>query len=152
MREQYLQYGDATGLTGAVFYRHQDLLRRIVMQRALLTLALIAGASAAYAQTMPSNEPRNAQGRPCVGCNDWVRQPGDQPGPPSGSSAGMSSGTMMGPGATNPPAGHMGGGTMPSPGTHGHSSSPMAGETKDIQQRQHNMPATPSHSSGPPKQ
>ena len=47
---------------------------------------------------------------------------------------------------------HMGGGTVPGPGTHGHSSSPKAGETKDIQERQHNMPATPSHSSGPPKQ
>jgi hypothetical protein len=48
--------------------------------------------------------------------------------------------------------GHMGGGTVPGPGTHGHSSSPKPGETKDIQERQHNMPATPSHSSGPPKQ
>jgi|LNAP01.1.fsa_nt_gb hypothetical protein len=46
---------------------------------------------------------------------------------------------------------HMGGGTVPGPGTHGHSSSAKAGETKDIQERQHNMPATPPHSSGPPK-
>lgn len=46
---------------------------------------------------------------------------------------------------------HMGGGTQPGPGTHGHSSSPKAGETKEIQQQQHNMPATPPHSSGPPK-
>jgi hypothetical protein len=43
----------------------------------------------------------------------------------------------------------MQGGTVPGPGTHGHSSSPKPGETKDIQQKQHNMPATPSHSSGP---
>lgn len=47
---------------------------------------------------------------------------------------------------------HMGGGTQPGQGTHGHSSSPKAGETKDIQEKQHNMPATPPHSSGPPKQ
>ena len=44
---------------------------------------------------------------------------------------------------------HMQGGTVPGPGTHGHSSSPKAGETKEIQQKQHNMPATPSHSSAP---
>lgn len=44
---------------------------------------------------------------------------------------------------------HMQGGTVPGAGTHGHSSSPKPGETKDIQQKQHNMPATPSHSSGP---
>jgi len=44
---------------------------------------------------------------------------------------------------------HMQGGTQPGPGTHGHSSSPKAGETKEIQQKQHNMPATPSHSGGP---
>ncbi len=44
---------------------------------------------------------------------------------------------------------HMQGGTQPGPGTHGHSSSPKAGETKQIQQQQHNMPTTPSHSGGP---
>jgi hypothetical protein len=44
---------------------------------------------------------------------------------------------------------HMQGGTQPGPGTHGHSSSPKAGETKEIQKKQHNMPATPSHSGGP---
>ncbi|SKA28381.1 hypothetical protein SAMN02745126_04780 [Enhydrobacter aerosaccus] len=44
---------------------------------------------------------------------------------------------------------HIQGGTQPGPGTHGHSSSPKPGETKEIQQQQHNMPATPSHSSGP---
>ena len=124
------------------------------MQRTFLALTLIASASVTYAQTMPSNEPQGAQGGSCIGCNDWVRQPGDQPGPGSGASAGMGSGRMMGSGATspNPPAGHMGGGTVPGPGTHGHSSSPVTGETKDIQQRQHDMPPTPSHSSGPPKQ
>lgn len=44
---------------------------------------------------------------------------------------------------------HMQGGTQPGPGTHGHSSSPKPGETKEIQQQQHDMPATPSHSGGP---
>lgn len=44
---------------------------------------------------------------------------------------------------------HMQGGTQPGPGTHGHSSSPKTGETKEIQQQQHNVPAAPSHSSGP---
>jgi hypothetical protein len=45
---------------------------------------------------------------------------------------------------------HMpGGGTQPGPGTHGHSSSPKTGETKDLQERQHDMPATPSHSGNP---
>jgi len=46
---------------------------------------------------------------------------------------------------------HMQGGTVPGQGTHGHSSSPKPSETKQIQEKQHNMPATPSHSSGPPK-
>lgn len=46
---------------------------------------------------------------------------------------------------------HMHGGTQPGPGTHGHSSSSKAGETKDIQDRQHNLPATPPHSSGSQK-
>lgn len=44
---------------------------------------------------------------------------------------------------------HMGGGTQPGPGTHGHSSDPNTKEGKEIQQKQHNMPATPSHSGGP---
>ena len=60
------------------------------MQRTLLTLALIATAGVSYAQTMPAGEPRDPYGRPLVGRNDWVRQPGDQPGP---------SGTGMQPGA-----------------------------------------------------
>ena len=51
------------------------------MQRTLLTLALIATAGVSYAQTMPAGEPRDPYGRPLVGRNDWVRQPGDQPGP-----------------------------------------------------------------------
>ena len=46
---------------------------------------------------------------------------------------------------------HMQGGTVPGPGTHGHSSSPKAGETKELQDKQHSMPATPSHSSGSTK-
>jgi hypothetical protein len=30
---------------------------------------------------MPAAEPMDPYGRPLVGRNDWVRQPGDQPGP-----------------------------------------------------------------------
>ena len=51
------------------------------MQRTLLTLALIATAGVSYAQTMPAGEPTDPYGRPLVGRNDWVRQPGDQAGP-----------------------------------------------------------------------
>jgi hypothetical protein len=55
------------------------------MRRTLLTFALIATAGAAYAQSMPAREPTDPYGRPLVGRNDWVRQPGDQRGPASGS-------------------------------------------------------------------
>ena len=49
------------------------------MQRTLLTLALIATAGVSYAQQpMPSGEPTDPYGRPLIGRNDWVRQPGDQ--------------------------------------------------------------------------
>jgi len=51
------------------------------MQRTLLALALIATAGVSHAQTM-SNEPLDPYGRPLIGRNDWVRQPGDQPGAP----------------------------------------------------------------------
>jgi len=51
------------------------------MQRTLLTLALVATASVSYAQTMPAAEPSDPYGRPLIGRNDWVRQPGDRPGP-----------------------------------------------------------------------
>jgi hypothetical protein len=52
------------------------------MQRTLLALALIATASVSYAQTAaPSGEPLDPYGRPFIGRNDFVRQPGDQPGP-----------------------------------------------------------------------
>ena len=51
------------------------------MQRTLLTLALIATAGVSYAQTMPAGEPLDPYGRPLIGRNDWVRQPGDRPGP-----------------------------------------------------------------------
>jgi hypothetical protein len=54
------------------------------MQRTLLTLALIATAGVSYAQTMPAAEPTDPYGRPMVGRNDWVRQPGDRPGPSGG--------------------------------------------------------------------
>ena len=56
------------------------------MQRTLLALALIVTASASYAQTMQTNEPRDPYGRPLIGRNDWVRQPGDQAGPSGGRS------------------------------------------------------------------
>ena len=59
------------------------------MKRTLLTLALIATAGVAQAQPMPSSEPLDAYGRPLIGRNDWVRQPGDQPGP-VGAAAGNS--------------------------------------------------------------
>lgn len=51
------------------------------MRRTLLALALIASAGASNAQTLSTDDPYN---RPMVGRNDWVRQPGDQPGPSSG--------------------------------------------------------------------
>jgi hypothetical protein len=60
------------------------------MQRTLLTLALIATASVSYAQTMSAGEPADPYGRPLVGRNDWVRQPGDQRGP-AGPGAAMNS-------------------------------------------------------------
>lgn len=63
------------------------------MQRALLTLALIATAGVSYAQTMPAGEPTDPYGRPLIGRNDWVRQPGDRPGP-SGN-AGMQAGATV---------------------------------------------------------
>jgi hypothetical protein len=70
------------------------------MQRTLLTLALIATASVSYAQTMPAAEPTDPYGRPLIGRNDWVRQPGDRPGPSGaavqpGSSATMNYGGNM---------------------------------------------------------
>ncbi|MBV8189016.1 MAG: hypothetical protein JOY64_14655 [Alphaproteobacteria bacterium] len=53
------------------------------MQRTLLALALIATSGVSYAQTMSTAV--DANGRPVVGRNDWVRQPGDGPGPGAGS-------------------------------------------------------------------
>jgi len=71
------------------------------MQRTLLALALIVTAGASYAQTMPGNEPLDPYGRPLIGRNDWVRQPGDRPGPgnaggnPNMAAAPMPSAPMM---------------------------------------------------------
>lgn len=63
------------------------------MQRTLLSLAFIATASVSYAQTMQTNEPRDPYGRPMIGRNDYVRQPGDQPGPVgAGNSANINGG------------------------------------------------------------
>ena len=64
------------------------------MQRTLLTLALIATAGVSHAQTMSAGEPTDSYGRPLIGRNDWVRQPGDQPGP-SGAAAGPAMNTNM---------------------------------------------------------
>jgi hypothetical protein len=58
------------------------------MQCTLLALALVVTAGASYAQTMPAGEPLDPYGRPFIGRSDWVRQPGDQPGP-AGSGAVM---------------------------------------------------------------
>lgn len=60
------------------------------MQRTLLTLALIATAGVSHAQTMPAGQSTDSSGRPIIGRNDWVRQPGDRPGP---SAAGMQPGS-----------------------------------------------------------
>lgn len=48
-----------------------------MIKRSLLTIVLIASAGAVHAQ----GEPMDPYGRPLLGRNDWVRQPGDQPGP-----------------------------------------------------------------------
>lgn len=81
------------------------------MQRALLTLALIATAGVSYAQTMPAGEPTDPYGRPMIGRNDWVRQPGDRPGPsgnvgmqPAGSATMNYGGNMATAPATQPMA------------------------------------------------
>ena len=85
------------------------------MQRTLLALALIASASASYAQTVtPSGEPLDPYGRPLIGRNDWVRQPGDQPGP---------GGARMQPGATMSYGGSMA--TAPAPQSMAPSAPPM---------------------------
>ena len=72
------------------------------MRRTLLTLALIATAGAAYAQGMPAGEPSDPYGRPLLGRGDWVRQPGDRPGPASGSGAAMSPSMATAPAPSNP--------------------------------------------------
>jgi hypothetical protein len=71
------------------------------MQRVLLTLALIATAGVSYAQQpMAGGEPTDPYGRPLIGRNDWVRQPGDQPGP-------SGAGAAMNPSMATAPAGQM---------------------------------------------
>jgi hypothetical protein len=72
------------------------------MQRTLLTLALIATASVSYAQQPMRAEPTDPYGRPLVGRNDWVRQPGDQPGP-----SGAAGGAAMNANMTTAPAPQM---------------------------------------------
>ena len=51
-----------------------------MIKRTLFTLALIASAGAVHAQ----GEPADPYGRPLIGREDWVRQPGDQRGPAAG--------------------------------------------------------------------
>lgn len=51
-----------------------------MIKRTLFTLALVASAGAVQAQ----GEPTDPYGRPLIGREDWVRQPGDQPGSASG--------------------------------------------------------------------
>ena len=74
-----------------------------MMHRTLLAMALIASAGAVHAQTA---NPVDPYGRPLLGRNDWVRQPGDQPGPATGVGAGMATTTTTVPGdmAAMPPA------------------------------------------------
>lgn len=62
-----------------------------MMHRTLLAMALIASAGAVHAQTA---NPVDPYGRPLLGRNDWVRQPGDQPGPNTGVGAGMTTTSM----------------------------------------------------------
>jgi len=78
------------------------------MKRTLLTLALIATAGAAQAQSMPSSEPLDPNGRPFIGRNDWVRQPGDQPGT-VGASVGTSVGAKTSGDMAAAPSGQSGG-------------------------------------------
>ncbi|MDI1282912.1 MAG: hypothetical protein PSV46_00825 [Reyranella sp.] len=59
------------------------------MKRILLTLALVTTTGTAYAQSMPSSEPLDPNGRPLIGRSDWVRQPGDQPSGSVGANAGV---------------------------------------------------------------
>jgi hypothetical protein len=107
---------------------------------AQLGFAQQSNTGASGVQSPPAGQP--------IGRDDWVRQQGDQPGPRSG--MGMHGGAEQ-PMGQNMRGGHMGGGTVPGPGTYGHSSSPKPGETKQIQDMQRDMPATPSHSSGSTK-
>jgi hypothetical protein len=74
------------------------------MRRTLLTLAFIATAGAAYAQGMPAGEPTDPYGRPLLGRGDWVRQPGDRPGPASGSGGAMSPNMATAPAPMQPMA------------------------------------------------
>jgi hypothetical protein len=64
------------------------------MQRTLLALALIVTAGASYAQTMQTNEPRDPYGRPMVGRNDYVPQPGDQRGAAPSANMNMGNASM----------------------------------------------------------
>ncbi len=74
------------------------------MERTLLTLALIATAGAVHAQPMPSSEPLDPNGRPFIGRNDWVRQPGDQTSGNAGANAGANGDIATAPGGPRTPA------------------------------------------------
>jgi hypothetical protein len=58
--------------------------KEIPMQRMLLALALIVTATASYGQSMQGHDPRDPYGRPLIGRDNWVRQPGDGPGNAAG--------------------------------------------------------------------
>lgn len=101
-----------------------------MMHRTLLAMALIASAGAVHAQTA---NPVDPYGRPLLGRNDWVRQPGDQPGPTTGVGTGMTTTTTMttAPMATAPMTGDVA--TMP-PATTAmpmQTTAPAAGEPLD---------------------
>lgn len=75
-----------------------------MIKRTLFTLALVVSAGAAHAQ----GEPSDPYGRPLIGREDWVRQPGDQPGAGSGISAPMTKpGTVAMPAAPSTPSATM---------------------------------------------
>lgn len=99
------------------------------MQRTLLTLALIATAGVAHAQSMSTSEPTDPYGRPLIGRNDWVRQPADQPGPATG--GGMNPGMTAVPMAAAPAASYPASSYPTASYAASSSMQPVAGEPTD---------------------
>ena len=90
-----------------------------MIKRTLFTLALIASAGAVHAQ----GEPADPYGRPLIGREDWVRQPGDQRGPAAG---------MAQPSRTAPmPLATMNSDMAAAPIDNSAGAPPMAGEPRD---------------------